>query len=75
MKLEHVIYAFAALLAVLVCTAGLAVKQHRLIGEQEAYISYWRHQADSTSQAAHRLQMEVYDLKDSIITLKYGKED
>ena len=47
-------------------------KMQMLNDDSQQYIDYWRHKTDSLSDENFKLYMKVYDLKDSIITLKYG---
>ena len=65
--------------AVIIILLGLTVYLGIVIGQMQMlnddsqqYIDYWRHKTDSLSDENFKLHMKVYDLKDSIITLKYG---
>ena len=65
--------------AVIIILFGLTVylgivigQMQRLNDDSQQYIDYWRHKTDSLSDENFKLYMKVYDLKDSIITLKYG---
>ena len=65
--------------AVIIILFGLTVYLGIVIGQMQSlnddsqqYIDYWRHKTDSLSDENFKLYMKVYDLKDSIITLKYG---
>lgn len=65
--------------AVIIILFGLTVylgivigQMQRLNDDSQQYIDYWRLKADSLSDENLKLHMKVYDLKDSIITLKYG---
>ena len=65
--------------AVIIILFGLTVylgivigKMQMLNDDSQQYIDYWRHKTDSLSDENFKLHMKVYDLKDSIITLKYG---
>lgn len=65
--------------AVIIILFGLTVYLGIVIGQMQnlnddsqQYIDYWRHKTDSLSDENFKLHMKVYDLKDSIITLKYG---
>lgn len=52
---------------------GIVIGQMQMLNDDsQQYIDYWRHKADSLSDENFKLHMKVYDLKDSIITLKYG---
>ena len=65
--------------AVIIILLGLTVYLGIVIGQMQSlnddsqqYIDYWRHQTDSLSDENFKLYMKVYELKDCIITLKYG---
>lgn len=52
---------------------GIVIGQMQSLNDySQQYIDYWRHKTDSLSDENFKLHMKVYDLKDSIITLKYG---
>ena len=52
---------------------GIVIGQMQMLNDDsQQYIDYWRHKTDSLSDENFKLHMKVYDLKDSIITLKYG---
>ena len=52
---------------------GIVIGQMQMLNDDsQQYIDYWRHQTDSLSDENFKLYMKVYELKDSIITLKYG---
>lgn len=52
---------------------GIVIGQMQSLNDDsQQYIDYWRHKTDSLSDENFKLYMKVYDLKDSIITLKYG---
>ena len=66
-------------IAVIIILFGLTVyldlvvgQMQRLNDDSQQYIDYWRHKTESLSDENFKLYMKVYDLKDSIITLKYG---
>jgi len=65
--------------AVIIILFGLTIYLGIVIGQKQSlnddsqqYIDYWRHKTDSLSDENYKLYMKVYDLKDSIITLKYS---
>ena len=65
--------------AVIIILFGLTIYLGIVIGQMQSlnddsqqYIDYWRHKTDSLSDENYKLYMKVYDLKDSIITLKYS---
>ena len=52
---------------------GIVIGQMQMLNDDsQQYIDYWRHKTDSLSDENFKLYMKVYELKDSIITLKYG---
>ena len=55
---------------------GIVIGQmQRLNDDSQQYIDYWRHKTDSLSDENFKLHMKVYDLKDSIITLKTKQKE
>ena len=68
-----VFIALAIVLFVLVIFEGIVIGQYQGICEDsQQYIDYWRHKTDSMYDVNHDLFMRNLDLRDSIITLKYG---
>ena len=68
--------------AVIIILFGLTVylgivigQMGRLNDDSQKYIDYWRHKTDSLSDENFKLHMKVYDLKDSIITLKTKQKE
>ena len=66
--------------AVIIILFGLTVylgivigQMQRLNDDSQQYIDYWRHKTDSLSDENFKLYMKVYDLKDSIITLRFER--
>ena len=45
-------------------------KMEQYNDDSQRFIEYWRHKTDSLSDENFKLYMHIYDLKDSIITLK-----
>ena len=69
-----VFIALAIVLFVLVIFEGIVIGQYQGICEDsQQYIDYWRHKTDSMYDVNHDLFMRNLDLRDSIITLKYGE--
>ena len=69
-----VFIALAIVLFVLVIFEGIVIVQYQGICEDsQQYIDYWRHKTDSMYDVNHDLFMRNLDLRDSIITLKYGE--
>ena len=73
MKFNLAVTAVIIILFGLTVYLGIVIGQmQRLNDDSQQYIDYWRHKTDSLSDDNFKLYMKVYDLKDSIITLKYG---
>ena len=73
MKFNLAVTAVIIILFGLTVYLGIVIGQmQRLNDDSQQYIDYWRHKTDSLSDENFKLYMKVYDLKDSIITLKYG---
>ena len=73
MKFNLAATAVIIILFALTVYLGIVIGQMQSLNDDsQQYIDYWRHQTDSLSDENFKLYMKVYDLKDSIITLKYG---
>lgn len=73
MKFNLAVTAVIIILFGLTVYLGIVIGQmQRLNDDSQQYIDYWRHKTDSLADENFKLHMKVYDLKDSIITLKYG---
>lgn len=73
MKFNLTATAVIIILFALTVYLGIVIgRMQRLNDDSQQYIDYWRHKTDSLSDENFKLHMKVYDLKDSIITLKYG---
>ena len=73
MKFNLTAIAVIIILFALTVYLGIVIgKMQMLNDDSQQYIDYWRHKTDSLSDENFKLYMKVYDLKDSIITLKYG---
>ena len=73
MKFNLEVTAVIIILFGLTVYLGIVIGQmQRLNDDSQQYIDYWRHKTDSLADKNFKLHMKVYDLKDSIITLKYG---
>ena len=71
-KINFAAIAVVVVLFVLVVFQGIVICQLQgAVDDSQTYIDYWRLKTDSLSDANHQLYMQVYDLKDSLITLKY----
>lgn len=55
---------------------SIIITQYKIIcDEEEKAIDYWTHAQDSTSNKNTELILQIYDLKDSIMTIKYKDYD
>ena len=73
MKFNLAVTAVIIILFGLTVYLGIVIGQMQMLNDDsQQYIDYWRHKTDSLSDENFKLYMKVYDLKDSIITLKYG---
>ena len=73
MKFNLAVTAVIIILFGLTVYLGIVIGQMQMLNDDsQQYIDYWRHKTDSLSDENFKLHMKVYDLKDSIITLKYG---
>ena len=73
MKFNLAATAVIIILFALTVYLGIVIgKMQMLNDDSQQYIDYWRHKTDSLSDENFKLYMKVYELKDSIITLKYG---
>ena len=53
---------------------GIVIGQmQRLNDDSQQFIEYWRHKTDSLSDETFKLNMQIYELKDSIITLRFER--
>ena len=69
-----VFIALAIVFFVLCIYQGIVLCQmQRLNDESQQYIEYWRHKTDSLSDETFKLNMQIYELKDSIITLRFRR--
>ena len=49
------------------------VKMKQYNDDSQRFIEYWRHKTDSLSDENFKLYMQIYELKDSIITLRFER--
>ena len=69
-----VFIALAIVFFVLCIFQGIVIGQmQRLNDDSQQYIDYWRHKTDSLSDENFKLYMQIYELKDSIITLRFER--
>lgn len=73
MKFKLTAAAVIIIMFVLTVYLGIVIEQMQMLNDDsQQYVDYWRNKTDSLSDENFKLYMKVYDLKDSIITLKYG---
>lgn len=71
MKFNLAVTAVIFILFGLTVYLGIVIERMEMLNDDsQQYIDYWRHKTDSLSDENFKLHMKVYDLKDSIITLK-----
>ena len=51
----------------------MLVKMQQYNDDSQQFIDYWRHKTDSLSDENFKLYMQIYELKDSIITLRFER--
>ena len=69
-----VFIALAIVFFVLCIYQGTVLCQmQRLNDDSQQFIEYWRHKTDSLSDENFKLYMQIYELKDSIITLRFER--
>lgn len=67
--LAAVVVLFA--LVIFQCVTLEKMKQYN--DDSLMFTEYWRHKTDSLSDENFKLYMQIYELKDSIITLRFGR--
>lgn len=73
-KINIVAIAAIIVLFVLCVFQGVTlVKMQQYNDDSQQFIDYWRHKTDSLSDENFKLYMQIYELKDSIITLRFGR--
>ena len=65
--------AVVVLFALVIFQSVTLVKMKQYNDDSQQFIDYWRHKTDSMYDVNHDLFMRNLDLRDSIITLKYGE--
>ena len=71
-KINFAAIAVVVVLFVLVVFQGIAICQLQgAVDDSQGYIDYWRLKADSLSDANHQLYMQWFDMRDSLVTIKY----
>jgi len=65
--------AVVVLLALVILASKCLINLEQYNDDSQRFIEYWRHQADSLSDENFKLYMQIYELEDSIITLRFGR--
>ena len=65
--------AAVVLLAFGILASKRLVKMQQYNDDSQRFTEYWRHKADSLSDENFKLYMQIYELKDSIITLRFER--
>ena len=73
MKLIYMTAAVVVLFALAIFQGVTLVKMKQYYDDSQRFTEYWRHKTDSLSNENFKLYMQVYDLKDSIITLRFER--
>ena len=60
--------AVVVLFAIVIFQGVALVKMKQYNDDSQRFIEYWRHKTDSLSDENFKLYMQIYELKDSIIT-------
>ena len=70
-KINIGLLATAVVFMALTFFESIIITQYKIIcDEEEKTIDYWVHVQDSTAKKNFELIMQIYDLKDSIMTIK-----
>lgn len=69
--INAVTLAAVVVLFALVIFQGVTIDQYN--DDSQRFIEYWRHKTDSLSDENFKLHMQIYELKDSIITLRFER--
>ena len=65
--------AVVVLFALVIFQGVTLVKMKQYNDDSQQFIEYWRHKTDSLSDETFKLNMQIYELKDSIITLRFER--
>lgn len=66
--------AAAVVLSALVIFQGVTLaKMEQYNDDSQRFAEYWRHKADSLSDENFKLYMQIYELRDSVITLRFER--
>ena len=67
------ISAVVVLFALVILQGVTLVKMKQYNDDSQRFTEYWRHKTDSLSSENFKLYMQIYELKDSIITLRFKR--
>lgn len=73
MKLIYMTAAIVVLFALAIFQGVTLVKMKQYNDDSQRFTEYWRHKTDSLSDENFKLYMQIYELKDSIITLRFER--
>lgn len=65
--------AVCVLLALVTFQGVTIIKMKQYNDNSQRFTEYWRHKTDSLSDENFKLYMQIYELKDSIITLRFER--
>lgn len=65
--------AVVVLFALVIFQGVTLVEMKQYNDESQGFTEYWRHKADSLLDENFKLHIQIYELKDSIITLRSGR--
>ena len=63
--------AVVVLFALVIFLSITLVKMKQYNDDSQQFIDYWQHKTDSLLDENFKLHMQIYELKDSIITLRF----
>jgi hypothetical protein len=67
------IAAIIALFVLCIYQGVMLVKMNQYNDDSQRFTEYWRSKTDSLSDENFKLYMQIYELKDSIITLRFDR--
>ena len=68
-KIFGLLAAVVVLFALVIFQGVTLVKMDQYNDDSQRFLEYWRHKADSLQDENCKLYIQIYELKDSIITL------
>ena len=73
MKLIYMTAAVVVLFALAIFQGVTLVKMKQYNDDSQRFIEYWRNKTDSLQDENFKLYMQIYELKDSIVTLRFER--